>query len=70
MSARGDMIVASLTSEWRSTRDILDSCEAAEGISTSAVYHTLNMAVKYRQAEKRVVEPKPGVRVAEWRRAP
>lgn len=69
MSERGDMIVASLTSEWRSTRDIMDGCEATRGMRTSNVYHTLNMAVKYRQAEKRVVEPRPGVKVAEWRRA-
>lgn len=46
------------------------ACEAADGVNTSAVYHTLLMAVKYRQAEKRVVEPKPGIKVAEWRRAP
>ena len=69
MSERYDRLVAALDSEWRPTPEVKSRAQIEEYVRMSSVYHLLNQAVKYRMAEKRVVEPKPGVRVAEWRLA-
>jgi len=67
VSERSERIVASLDSEWRSTREIADRAGLKEYERLSPIYHTLNIAVKYRQAEKRLVMA-GGNRVAQWRR--
>ena len=69
MSDRYDRLVAALDSEWRPTPEVKRRAQIEDYVRMSSVYHSLNMAVKYRIAEKRVVNPKQGVRVAEWRLA-
>ncbi len=68
MSERADRIVASLDSEWRTTREIADRAGLKGYERMSVIYHTLNQAVKYRQAEKRVVTGGRAGRMAMWRR--
>lgn len=69
MSDRYDRLVAALDSEWRPTAELKERARIEAYVRMSAIYHTLNMAVKYGQAEKRVVIAGKGARVAEWRRA-
>ena len=61
--------MAALDHQWRPTREIADRAEVESYVRMSAIYHTLNMAVKYRQAEKCTVVV-GGVKTAEWRRGP
>lgn len=68
MSDRYDRLVAALDSEWRPTIELKKRARIEEHVRMSSVYHSLNMAVKYRMAEKRVVIVGKGARVAEWRR--
>ena len=69
MSDRYDRLVAALDSEWRPTVELKERARIEEYVRMSSVYQSLNMAVKYRMAEKRVVIVGRGTRVAEWRRA-
>lgn len=69
MSDRYDRLVAALDSEWRPTVELKERARIEEYVRMSSVYHSLNMAVKYRVAEKRVVFIGHGAKVAEWRRA-
>lgn len=69
MSERTDKVFAAIDSEWRSTAEIRDKAQLEE-CRMSAMYHTLNQAVKYRLAEKRIVTVEGGGVRAEWRRSP
>ncbi len=68
MSERSERIVASLDDQWRTTREIADRAGVEEYVRLSPIYHTLNQAVKYRLAEKRMAVGGRTGRTAEWRR--
>ncbi len=68
MSDRYERIVSILDDQWRTTRELAEMAGVVGYERVSAVYHTLSMAEKYRQAEKRIVLGGKSGRIAEWRR--
>lgn len=63
-----EQIRASVTEEWRSTREIAVEC----GVTSPRAYVVLSKLVKYGLIEKDLVGPcaRPGGVVAVWRRSP
>ncbi len=69
MSERSERIVAALDSEWRSTKEIAARAGVdGLGDTLGAVHHSLGMALKYGQAEKKIVIAEGRGRIAMWRR--
>ena len=63
-----EQIRASVTEEWRSTKEIAAEC----GVTSPRAYVVLSKLVKYGIIEKDLVGPcaRPGGVVAVWRRSP
>lgn len=69
MSAGAEAVLAALTDEWRTTREV--AADAGLPIrygSYTTVYHILQKASRAGTAEQRIVKEDGRIRRAQWRR--